>query len=276
MNQRIFRSVIVVLAWAVGVAGTASAGTGAETWNFAQLAAWQANTQITPDWSTSVDSQTFTQGSDTLTATAVGWSSSTSWADSSGTGTGTGPCTVQSRPCLYDKSGNTSDEVGLGLTPDLVGSNDYEIYNYKGTPYGIGIQASAGSEFLTSVTFGSVNTSSNGKSESWALDGCTGAFASCTTLDSGVGGGTNGILTLNLNPAQAYASYVFFVPCANQSSCATLTGAGQTNAPNNFLLNSVTLSNTAPVPEPPNWLLFIVGTGLVGLMSRRRRGRTAV
>ncbi len=277
MKPRIVRSLIAMLAWTVGVAGTAAAGTGAETWNFATLAAWQPNQAITPDWSTSVDSQTFTQGSDTLTATAVGWNS-TSWAVSSGTGNGTGPCTVQSRPCLFDKSGTTSDEVGLGLTPDPVGTggNDFEIYNYNGTPYGIGIKASAGSEFLSSVTFGSMSTNSNGRVESWAIDGCSSAFASCTTLDSGVSSGTNGILTLNLNPAQAYASYVFFVPCSNQSACTTLTGTGSTSASNNFLLNSVTLSNVAPVPEPPNWLLFIVGTGLVGLMSRRRRGRTAI
>lgn len=278
MSQCSLRSLLAIVAGTLAIVGAASAGTGTETWNFDQLAAWQPNTAIEPNWAASpvVDSQTFTQGSDTLTATAViGTSNFFSWTISSGKGSGNGPCSLPTSPCVYDKSGSTLDEVGLGLTPDGKISNDREIY-YDGVPYGIGVQSSVGSQFLTSFTLGSYSVNSNGKDESWALDGCTGTFTGCTALGSGVGGTSTGILTLNLNPTQAYASYVFFVPCANQSSCSTMSGTGSTSASNNFLLSSVTLSNTAPVPEPPNWLLFIVGTGLVGLMTCRRRGRAPV
>ena len=301
MSQRRLRSLLAIVAGTLAIVATASAGTGGDTWTFSQLSGWTSNTPVAPNWTAGTDSQTFTQGADSLTAWAVGGSSPSSWAVSSGKGSGSGPCLVQSRPCLYDKlTTGDSSETGLGLTPDLVngGTNDYEIYNYNNTSYGIGITSSASTGYVTSLTLGSVHTNTKNSAtvgESWALDGCTGSFSGCTTLDSGVGtfsgsagSSTNpgpltltthadGSMTIDLTPAieQTYSSYVLYVPCGNASwmsgtTCSTLTNTMPTNASNNFLLLSAT-TMPAPVPEPPNWLLLIVGTGLVGLIHRRRQ-----
>ena len=69
-------------------------------------------------------------------------------------------------------SGNP--ERGLGLIPN----SQYEIFN----PGGIGLISSAP---ILSVSIGSVQSG-----ESWQLQGCV-FHGGCTTLDHGVGGGTN-------------------------------------------------------------------------------------
>ena len=69
-------------------------------------------------------------------------------------------------------SGNP--ERGLGLIPN----SQYEIFN----PDGIGLISSAP---ILSVSIGSVQSG-----ESWQLQGCV-FHGGCTTLDHGVGGGTN-------------------------------------------------------------------------------------
>ena len=150
-------------------------------------------------------------------------------------------------PCLYAKGAGTmsgNPERGLGLIPN----SQYEIFN----PDGIGLISSAP---ILSVSIGSVQSG-----ESWQLQGCD-FHGACTTLDQGVGGGTNGVITLD--HFGSYAAYVVDVPCANLTSCSL----GSTNPSNNILLMSVTTS----VPEPATWALFAAGLAGVVVMLRRRQ-----
>ncbi|MDE2294709.1 MAG: PEP-CTERM sorting domain-containing protein [Gammaproteobacteria bacterium] len=151
-------------------------------------------------------------------------------------------------PCLYAKGAGTlpgNPERGLGLIPN----SQYEIFS----PNGIGLVASAP---ILSVSIGSVQSG-----ESWQLQGCIFNNTPCTTIDQGVGGGSNGVITLsNLGH---YDGYVVDVPCANSTTCASTS----TNSSNNILLMSVTTS----VPEPATWALLAAGLAGVGLMLRRRR-----
>ena len=153
-------------------------------------------------------------------------------------------------PCLYAKGAGTlpgDPERGLGLIPN----GQSEIYY----PNGIGLIASAP---ILSVSIGSVQSG-----ESWQLQGCIFNGTPCTTIDQGIGGGTNGVITLN--NLGNYDGYVIDVPCADATSCAS--PAGTTDGSNNILLMSVTTS----VPEPATWALFAAGLAGAGWMLRRRR-----
>lgn len=228
MNKHFLHSAILTVALSA-LAGTASAGQ--LTWDFASLFTnAQQNTSLGA-------TTTFSQGTDTLRATAV--VASPLWTASTCADTPT-------EPCLFAKV-TSPPESGLGLIPN----GEEEIYSGAG----IALQSSTP---VVSIELGSIQSS-----ESWAVAGCSATFGGCKTLDWGVGGGNaNGLLTLS--GLGSFASYVVFVPCANNSSCGDTT----TNNSNNILLMSVTTS----VPEPGTLALF--GAGLLGcafFVSRRRR-----
>src|SRR5215472_5240452 len=122
---------------------------------------------------------TFSQGGQTIVASALVPGGAGSWTGGSLTAAMCGTAT-SADPCLFAKGAGEpfpSEERGLGLIPGRVDEIEH--------PNGIGLVSSAP---LTDLTIGSVQAG-----ESWQVQKCLAGFVSCVTIDQGVGGPASGI-----------------------------------------------------------------------------------
>ena len=210
---------------ALAVLGAAvSAPAGATSWDFYALAQPGGERSLGTSY-------TFTQGTQSITASvwSVNPTSSTLYAKKDGTG-----------------------ERGIGLTPE----SDNEI------SYPLGVELHLSSGTFTSLQVGSVQGASS-FGESYQVQVSTDGIT-WTTLTEGIGGGVGPAHNeINVTGLTGYSYVILDTPFANNTNDPPY---GHTNANNDIVLDSVV---TTSVPEPA--MLSLMGLGLAALGFARRR-----
>lgn len=224
------------LGWAVAAAPALAGGM---LWDFHALLTSQGH----PSGDIGSNSDTFTQGSQSLEAIAV---------SQKGTTDATSECAFNwclSTLDLYSKDGSGASEQGLGLSGDPLGGGG-EIYY----PNGIFLSTTGISGHIASIELGSLQgTSTSG--ESWEILGANNNSTSWSWVASGMGGNTATYSGANL------ADYTYFIV---EDPSGTLV--------NNS--NDIVLMNVTTVPEPSALALFAAGLlGCALFINRRRRAR---
>ncbi len=217
----------IILASAMAAAPALATTLGGSTnWNFFSL----GGTPPSPGASLATPAYTFQQGTQSLTAYAMQFSSTLGW--------------VGSTASLYIKNGGSAAEQGLGLNNDPYGPNG----GYNEIAYPNGIELTGFSGHISSVTIGSLQSG-----EDFQILGWNNGW---TSLDSGSGLPVS--QTYSGANLMGYSDLIIWDP---NSSASAASGS------NDILLESVT---TVPEPGTLALLSFGLAAVGFAVSRRRK------